>query len=156
MSKLVEQPLWLSYVSRPEYNFAVPPTPVGNYSQKKKENSHRRNDLVCQWRANAIKDGRHRAQDTPVKGSSKLAKLILVYRIISIKETVTVRRRGNDDKMVACQGETATTTVCVTGAGGFIASWLVQRLLSSGSFVVHGAVRDPSKQDHRRPRDTAG
>jgi len=51
----------------------------------------------------------------------------------------------------ACVGQT-TTVVCVTGAGGFIASWLVQRLLSSGSYVVHGTVRDPSKQDHPRPR----
>ncbi|XP_072149580.1 cinnamoyl-CoA reductase 1-like [Setaria viridis] len=35
-------------------------------------------------------------------------------------------------------------TVCVTGAGGFIASWLVQLLLSRGDYVVHGTVRDPS------------
>ncbi|XP_042450521.1 cinnamoyl-CoA reductase 1-like [Zingiber officinale] len=33
--------------------------------------------------------------------------------------------------------------VCVTGAGGFIASWLVKLLLSKG-YVVHGTVRDPS------------
>ncbi|XP_078439509.1 cinnamoyl-CoA reductase 2-like [Wolffia australiana] len=33
--------------------------------------------------------------------------------------------------------------VCVTGAGGFAASWLVKLLLSKG-FVVHGTVRDPS------------
>ncbi|CAA7397994.1 unnamed protein product [Spirodela intermedia] len=32
--------------------------------------------------------------------------------------------------------------VCVTGAGGFVASWLVKLLLSKG-FVVHGTVRDP-------------
>ncbi|CAN6163429.1 unnamed protein product [Urochloa humidicola] len=35
-------------------------------------------------------------------------------------------------------------TVCVTGAGGFIASWLVKLLLSRGDYVVHGTVRDPS------------
>ncbi|KAG6469591.1 hypothetical protein ZIOFF_070521 [Zingiber officinale] len=33
--------------------------------------------------------------------------------------------------------------VCVTGAGGFIASWLVKLLLSKG-YVVHGTVRDQS------------
>ncbi|GJN38854.1 hypothetical protein PR202_gb27932 [Eleusine coracana subsp. coracana] len=34
-----------------------------------------------------------------------------------------------------------TTTVCVTGAGGFIASWLVQRLLAGGRYTVHGTVQ---------------
>jgi hypothetical protein len=33
--------------------------------------------------------------------------------------------------------------VCVTGAGGFVASWLVERLLAGGRYVVHGTVRDP-------------
>ncbi|CAN6218187.1 unnamed protein product [Urochloa humidicola] len=33
--------------------------------------------------------------------------------------------------------------VCVTGAGGFIASWLVKLLLSRG-YAVHAAARDPS------------
>ena len=32
--------------------------------------------------------------------------------------------------------------VCVTGAGGFVASWVVKLLLSKG-FTVHGTVRDP-------------
>lgn len=32
--------------------------------------------------------------------------------------------------------------VCVTGASGFVASWLVKRLLLSGYHVV-GTVRDP-------------
>jgi uncharacterized protein YbjT (DUF2867 family) len=39
-----------------------------------------------------------------------------------------------------------TTTACVTGAGGFVASWLVKLLLSRGGrYVVHGTVRDPGK-----------
>lgn len=33
-------------------------------------------------------------------------------------------------------------TVCVTGAGGYIASWLVKVLLSK-NYIVHGTVRDP-------------
>ncbi|XP_073153879.1 cinnamoyl-CoA reductase 1-like [Henckelia pumila] len=32
--------------------------------------------------------------------------------------------------------------VCVTGAGGYIASWLIKLLLSK-SYIVHGTVRDP-------------
>nr|QVG73957.1 cinnamoyl CoA reductase [Asarum sieboldii] len=35
--------------------------------------------------------------------------------------------------------------VCVTGAGGFQASWLVNLLLSKG-YMVHGTVRDPSSE----------
>ncbi|XP_062200051.1 cinnamoyl-CoA reductase 1-like isoform X2 [Phragmites australis] len=47
-------------------------------------------------------------------------------------------------------------TVCVTGAGGFIASWLVKRLLEKG-YTVRGTVRnlvDP-KNDHLRTLDGA-
>ncbi|KAJ0988113.1 hypothetical protein J5N97_006469 [Dioscorea zingiberensis] len=33
--------------------------------------------------------------------------------------------------------------VCVTGAGGYVASWLIKLLLSHG-YKVHGTVRDPS------------
>ncbi|KAK9086404.1 hypothetical protein Syun_028798 [Stephania yunnanensis] len=36
-------------------------------------------------------------------------------------------------------------TVCVTGAGGYQASWVVKLLLSHG-YKVHGTVRDPSDQ----------
>ena len=36
----------------------------------------------------------------------------------------------------------AAKKVCVTGAGGFVASWLVKLLLSKG-YIVHGTVRDP-------------
>lgn len=33
-------------------------------------------------------------------------------------------------------------TVCVTGAAGFIGSWLIMRLLEQG-YVVRATVRDP-------------
>lgn len=35
-------------------------------------------------------------------------------------------------------------TVCVTGAGGFIASWIVKLLLEKG-YTVRGTVRNPGK-----------
>ncbi|KAJ0025941.1 hypothetical protein Pint_09173 [Pistacia integerrima] len=35
--------------------------------------------------------------------------------------------------------------VCVTGAGGYVASWLVKFLLLKG-YMVHGTVRDPSDE----------
>ncbi|KAI0512037.1 hypothetical protein KFK09_012672 [Dendrobium nobile] len=46
--------------------------------------------------------------------------------------------------------------VCVTGAGGYIASWLVKLLLSEG-YKVNGTVRDPSdeKNGHLKKLDMA-
>jgi len=35
--------------------------------------------------------------------------------------------------------------VCVTGAGGYIASWLVKLLLARG-YAVHATVRDPCER----------
>ncbi|VAI78491.1 unnamed protein product [Triticum turgidum subsp. durum] len=58
----------------------------------------------------------------------------------------------------AAAGAGKAAAVCVTGAGGFIASWLVRRLLSRGDYAVHGTVRDPSdpKNDHLRALAGAG
>ncbi|KAH0876040.1 hypothetical protein HID58_073402, partial [Brassica napus] len=46
--------------------------------------------------------------------------------------------------------------ICVTGSGGYIASWLVKSLLSRG-YTVHGTVRDPCgrKNDHLKKLDNA-
>jgi uncharacterized protein YbjT (DUF2867 family) len=44
--------------------------------------------------------------------------------------------------------------VCVTGGGGYIASWLVKLLLSRG-YAVHATVRDPSKHNTPSPRRSA-
>jgi nucleoside-diphosphate-sugar epimerase len=41
----------------------------------------------------------------------------------------------------------AGKTVCVTGASGFIASWLVKLLLERG-YTVRGTVRSPEKSKH--------
>ncbi|PKU70508.1 cinnamoyl-CoA reductase 2 [Dendrobium catenatum] len=51
----------------------------------------------------------------------------------------TRKRRGRETEMAEKR------RVCVTGAGGFVASWLVKLLLSKGYFV-HGTVRDPSNE----------
>lgn len=50
----------------------------------------------------------------------------------------------------------AERTLCVTGAGGFLASWVVKILLSKG-YAVHGTVRDPSdaKYAHLKKLDKA-
>ncbi|KAI4352617.1 hypothetical protein L6164_006852 [Bauhinia variegata] len=40
-----------------------------------------------------------------------------------------------------------TGKVCVTGAGGFLASWLVKLLLSKG-YIVHGTLREPGNQKY--------
>ena len=42
-------------------------------------------------------------------------------------------------------GRARPPAVCVTGAGGFVGSWLVERLLAAGRYTVHGTVRDPGK-----------
>jgi nucleoside-diphosphate-sugar epimerase len=42
----------------------------------------------------------------------------------------------------------ARQTVCVTGAGGFMASSHVELLLSRGNYAVRGTVRDPGEAAH--------
>ncbi|XP_034702438.1 cinnamoyl-CoA reductase 2-like [Vitis riparia] len=46
--------------------------------------------------------------------------------------------------------------VCITGAGGYIASWVVKLLLSKG-FIVHGTVREPcdGKNSHLKKLEKA-
>ncbi|WVZ94780.1 hypothetical protein U9M48_040638 [Paspalum notatum var. saurae] len=58
--------------------------------------------------------------------------------------------------MEAAEPERAT--VCVTGAGGFLASWLVKLLLSTGRYAVRGTVRDPGvgKNAHITALEGAG
>ena len=43
----------------------------------------------------------------------------------------------------------ATKSVCVTGAGGFIASWLVKLLLTKYHYTFRGTVRNPGKSTPR-------
>ncbi|KAL5707291.1 cinnamoyl-CoA reductase [Ranunculus cassubicifolius] len=52
--------------------------------------------------------------------------------------------------------EGSVISVCVTGAGGYVASWLVKLLLSKG-YIVHGTVRDTGdeKNAHLKKLDKA-
>ncbi|KAH7547474.1 hypothetical protein FEM48_Zijuj01G0313900 [Ziziphus jujuba var. spinosa] len=47
------------------------------------------------------------------------------------------------------------TTVCVTGAGGFIASWIVKLLLERG-YTVRGTVRNPDDPKNTHLRELEG
>ncbi|TJX55701.1 SDR family oxidoreductase, partial [Soehngenia saccharolytica] len=47
------------------------------------------------------------------------------------------------------------SAVCVTGAGGFIASWLVKMLLSRG-YTVRGTVRDPDDKKYAHLKELEG
>ncbi|WVZ79358.1 hypothetical protein U9M48_026945 [Paspalum notatum var. saurae] len=82
--------------------------------------------------------------DTP-----RHAQPICVLCVLGIYPGQRERAYAGEDRAAMDGGavgetKTETETVCVTGAGGFIASWLVQRLLSRGGYVVRGTVRDPS------------
>ncbi|CAN6174820.1 unnamed protein product [Urochloa humidicola] len=80
------------------------------------------------------------------------------------------KTRGQRQYYLACRSEigevqqwriggkamAALPRVCVTGGGGFIASWLVKLLLSRG-YAVHATVRDPGnpKNAHLKELDKA-
>ncbi|PNT52679.1 hypothetical protein POPTR_001G045800v4 [Populus trichocarpa] len=56
-----------------------------------------------------------------------------------------------DISSLPCQGQ----TVCVTGAGGFIASWIVKLLLEKG-YSVKGTVRNPADPKNSHLRELEG
>ena len=58
---------------------------------------------------------------------------------LAINDWVTSTLDNNKKMVEMC-------TVCVTGAGGFIASWLVKRLLEKG-YIVKGTLRNPGTQN---------
>ncbi|EES14653.1 hypothetical protein BDA96_07G066000 [Sorghum bicolor] len=60
--------------------------------------------------------------------------------------------------MEAAAERGTVVTACVTGAGGFLASWLVKLLLSTGRYAVRGTVRDlgDGKNAHLMTLEDAG
>nr|UUJ74920.1 cinnamoyl-CoA reductase [Cephalotaxus hainanensis] len=57
--------------------------------------------------------------------------------------------------MQAKKHQSSFETVCVTGAGGFLASWLVKLLLQSG-YNVRGTVRDPGDAKNAHLKNIEG
>nr|CAB3453807.1 unnamed protein product [Digitaria exilis] len=53
------------------------------------------------------------------------------------------KKEGKQQDRAAGEMASQPPRVCVTGAGGFVASWLVKLLLSRG-YSVHATVRDPN------------
>jgi cinnamoyl-CoA reductase len=71
------------------------------------------------------------------------------------RDPVTTRGGGGgDDDMTVVGGDDASAaaapgrgqTVCVTGAGGYVGSWIVKLLLERG-YAVRGTVRNPGNVD---------
>lgn len=59
---------------------------------------------------------------------------------ISVKGIFIEQKRGERKReMTEVEGK---QRVCVTGAGGYLASWVIKFLVSKG-YMVHGTVRDP-------------
>lgn len=69
----------------------------------------------------------------------------LESELVEAQSCIGVPRMGPLAEMSVAGGEKgAKGTVCVTGATGFVASWLVKCLLDEG-YHVRGAVRDPGR-----------
>jgi hypothetical protein len=68
---------------------------------------------------------------------------------VGIQTEARARRSNRAGRTAGEMASSQPPRVCVTGAGGFIASWLVKLLLSRG-YTVHATVRDPSIQSLRR------
>ena len=66
-------------------------------------------------------------------------------QLLKIRNLAANRNMGVDHVISAnCVSSGSGRTVCVTGAGGFIASWIVKLLLEKG-YTVHGTVRNPGR-----------
>uniref|UniRef100_A0A0D3GX09 NAD-dependent epimerase/dehydratase domain-containing protein n=1 Tax=Oryza barthii TaxID=65489 RepID=A0A0D3GX09_9ORYZ len=68
------------------------------------------------------------------------------------------RERERERDSMEAPPPATSSTVCVTGAGGFLASWLVKLLLSKDHYVINGTVRDlgEGKNAHLKALENAG
>ena len=65
------------------------------------------------------------------------------YKIKAIVQYLNPIRNQNSEESARKMSSGAGKIVCVTGASGYIASWLVKLLLNRG-YTVKASVRDPS------------
>ena len=65
------------------------------------------------------------------------------YQIKAIVQYLNPKRNQNSEESARKMSSGAGKIVCVTGASGYIASWLVKLLLNRG-YTVKASVRDPS------------
>lgn len=87
--------------------------------------------------------GKDRAYD--IGASKPLARLAINLSSQEAGIEKQGERERERDSMEAPPPATSST-VCVTGAGGFLASWLVKLLLSKDHYVINGTVRDLGKK----------
>ncbi|GKD00385.1 cinnamoyl-CoA reductase 2-like protein, partial [Tanacetum coccineum] len=78
--------------------------------------------------------------------SNKLLSLGWNYRPVDETIVDTVKNYGEVGFLDKGKPFPSTIRVCVTGAGGYVASWVVKLLLSKG-YTVHGTVRDPCNEE---------
>ncbi|KAI9078272.1 hypothetical protein K1719_039774 [Acacia pycnantha] len=114
----------------------------------------------CVWKEEVAGDGRQkRKSPATVDEREKSPATLAVQTKVGMKEGrsqlqfLHPKRAKDHNNMASLNNEAAATgkkVVCVTGASGFIASWLVKLLLLRG-YSVRGTVRDPndsSKTEH--------
>jgi hypothetical protein len=83
------------------------------------------------------------------RGNGNIGRVILSCVCVSCKIKAIVqysnpkRNQNSEEESARKMSSGAGKIVCVTGASGYIASWLVKLLLNRG-YTVKASVRDPS------------
>ncbi|MCO5579113.1 hypothetical protein L7F22_032965 [Adiantum nelumboides] len=74
---------------------------------------------------------------------------------VNMREEIIQEACESVDFANGAKAENSVSCVCVTGAGGFIASWLVKHLLQNG-YPVRGTVRNPDDPKNAHLRQLEG